>query len=73
MCGGTVREIGTGASEWIDRMVSRTSSTTELIAKSWAGGGDRLMRAETGVNNELVEIRKFMVSDGGWFGAKVQG
>ena len=50
-----IGKVGTGASERVHQMVIGTSLTPRSIAGLGAGGDDRIMGAETVVNNELAE------------------
>ena len=48
-------KVGTGAGVRVDGMVNGTGLIPGPIAGSGASGNGRIMRAETGVNNELVQ------------------
>ena len=55
------------AQERVDGMWNGTSFAMCPVAGLEVAGGGRFMRADTGVNNELEEIRGFMENDRGWF------
>ena len=73
MGGYGVGEVSTGTGEQVDRIENETNLTPRPIAGSGAGGGGRIMGAETGVNNELEEVGRLTESDGKGFTEEVLG